>query len=31
MDQTRPMNFISGYNFYRYFYAGVYPLVMADL
>jgi len=31
MDQSRPMNFNSGFNFYWYFYAGVYPLVMADL
>ena len=31
MDQSRPMNFSRGYNFYGYFYAGVYPRVMADL
>lgn len=31
MDQARRVNFSSGYNFYRFFYAGVYPLVAADL
>ncbi len=31
MDQGHHMNFSSGFNFYWYFYAKVYPLVMADL
>ncbi len=31
MDQARHLNFSSGYYFYWYFYAGVYPRVMADL
>jgi hypothetical protein len=31
MDQTRLMNFSSGFYFCWFFYAGVYPLVVADL
>jgi hypothetical protein len=30
MDQLRIVNFSSGYNFYWYFYAEVYPLRLAD-
>ena len=31
MNQPRFLNFSSGYNFYWYFYAEVYPLCLADL
>jgi len=27
MDQLRPFNFSSGFFFYGFFYAGVYPLL----
>jgi hypothetical protein len=30
MDQLRVFNFSSGFYFYWYFYAGVYPLSLAD-
>jgi hypothetical protein len=30
MNLPRFFNFISGYNFYWYFYAEVYPLRLAD-
>lgn len=30
MDQLRILNFSSGYNFYWYYYAEVYPLLLAD-
>jgi hypothetical protein len=30
MDQPHIFNFSSGYNFYWYFYAEVYPLRLAD-
>ena len=30
MDQLRLFNFSSGFNFYRFYYAQVYPLRLAD-
>jgi hypothetical protein len=30
MDQLRHLNFSSGFYFYWFFYAGVYPLLLAD-
>jgi hypothetical protein len=30
MDQLRHLNFSRGYYFYWFFYAGVYPLLLAD-
>ncbi len=31
MDQLHISKFSSGYNFYWFFYVGVYPLPLADL
>ena len=30
MDQLRQVNFSGGFYFYWFFYAGVYPLLLAD-